>query len=774
MWKLTEIYAQNICAFRELNYMIQQGVTTLIFGDNRDNESQRSNGSGKSALIECISIGITGSPLRKIKNEEIINDNSDEAMIELQFRNDACGETLVIERKLYRKEASVVACYLIHGEKSDPEPVAQHSVDAYNKFLLEKLGVTKDELYNNFILSKYKYQDFLSCSDKEKKEIINRFSNGNLVDKAIENIIADKIPIEELLKKRDLEFAGIEGRISILTEQIEKEKDEKDDRRKSNQEKIESLELSIANKRNLLREKAGELSLLDTELVRVEETDKQIQELENKECKLEDYLSGINHHLSLITFSSRMTDWNAVINDKKKRINEAEQELKIWDESFVIAEEKVNQATASHSGLLAEYEVFSKNSIDKAETYDGQLRRLEQKLIRVNSDLDSIRKNRRALSAAIDNLNNKLAGAITCPSCGFEFIVSDQNFDVEKGKIEVDEQGRKYITLTSKINDTEKEAEDVESEQAHIRDEKRNLSNQRQSWLSRLDESENNVKRASVEMEKTRMNQDNIIGTINQLNGEIEGILRQVFDEAFDLIDEAYKIIERKKGNVGEEINAAESSIDTLEKAIQEIGENSGSGLLESLEKSLLEYKEKASDTLLRKNKIEQELQLLQRQEQNFIEFKTFLANTKIEALSQITNEFLENIGSDIRIRFSGYTVLKSGKVREKISISLIRAGLDCGSFGKFSAGEAARVNLATILAMQKLINANCDVDKGLDLLVLDEIVEAVDEAGLAYMFAALNKLGITALIVSHGNIAESYPHTLKIIKENGESRLDE
>ena len=97
-----------------------------------------------------------------------------------------------------------------------------------------------------------------------------------------------------------------------------------------------------------------------------------------------------------------------------------------------------------------------------------------------------------------------------------------------------------------------------------------------------------------------------------------------------------------------------------------------------------------------------------------------------------------------------------------------------CSSFGKFSAGEAARVNLATILAMQKLVNSNCDGDKGLDLLVLDEILEAVDEAGLASMFEALNSLGGTVLVVSHGNVAEGYPHKLVIVKENGESRLGE
>ena len=38
MWKLKTIEAENLCAFRSLSYMLRQGVTTLIFGDNRDND----------------------------------------------------------------------------------------------------------------------------------------------------------------------------------------------------------------------------------------------------------------------------------------------------------------------------------------------------------------------------------------------------------------------------------------------------------------------------------------------------------------------------------------------------------------------------------------------------------------------------------------------------------------------------------------------------------------------------------------------------------------
>lgn len=84
-------------------YMLRQGVTTLIFGDNRDNESQQSNGAGKSALLECIAVGITGSPLRKIRSEEIINDAAEECRIALRFINDSAAEELLVNRRIPRK-----------------------------------------------------------------------------------------------------------------------------------------------------------------------------------------------------------------------------------------------------------------------------------------------------------------------------------------------------------------------------------------------------------------------------------------------------------------------------------------------------------------------------------------------------------------------------------------------------------------------------------------------------------------------------------------------
>lgn len=100
MWKLKTIEAENLCAFRSLSYTLRQGVTTLIFGDNRDNDSQQSNGAGKSALLECIAVGITGSPLRKIRSEEIINDAAEECRVALHFINDSAAEELLVNRHI--------------------------------------------------------------------------------------------------------------------------------------------------------------------------------------------------------------------------------------------------------------------------------------------------------------------------------------------------------------------------------------------------------------------------------------------------------------------------------------------------------------------------------------------------------------------------------------------------------------------------------------------------------------------------------------------------
>ena len=774
MWKLKSIEAENLCAFRSLAYTLQQGVTTLIFGNNKDNDSQQSNGAGKSALLECIAVGLTGSPLRKIRSEEIINDAAEQCCITLHLANDASNEELIIARSIPRKGASTVACKLYRGgELVTTDEAVQHSVDAYNKYVLEKLGITRDELLNNFILSKYRYEDFLSSSDKEKKEIINHFSNGILVDEAIACVEEDIEPLSSEQQKIDLELAGIDGRIEMLQEQIAKEVAAGEERGRSREIRIAELEEAIASKREYIRTHKETLTGIDATIAEVDKADKELQALESSDTSLEECLKAIDAVMTLLP-DARRTDWNHTLKLKKEDLLLAQSSLENLDASVNHAEAVLKEKYDAFEKFKVQYTDFVTHYGDKCEEYSTRLQEIEKTLRSLASRLEELRRKRRVISVGIDELSNKLAGSITCPKCGHEFLVAQPNFDIEAGTKELRLRQQQLSEINGNIEAEQNSTEETEMQQSKLNSERRTLDSDRSRWEQELSDHERAVCSATSEVERAEHNRRRTKAEVAAMQDEIDSIRRKAFDEFFGNIDERNAALSREHRKIVEDIRSAECAIETLQETIREVNEMAAEDLTLSLRKTLEQEKQRSMETAKRKFEVDDKVRALEVQRERFVQFKTYLANTKIEALSRITNEFLIGIGSDIRIRFDGYTVLKSGKVREKISISLLRDGVDCGSFGKFSAGEAARVNLATILAMQKLVNANCDDEKGLDLLVLDEILEAVDEAGLSSMFDALNALGGTVLVVSHGNVAEGYPHKLVITKENGESRIGE
>ena len=772
MWKLKSIEAENLCAFRSLAYTLQQGVTTLIFGNNKDNDSQQSNGAGKSALLECIAVGLTGSPLRKIRSEEIINDATEECHIRLHLTNDASNEELIIARSIPRKGASTVACKLYRGgELVTTDEAVQHSVDAYNKYILDKLGITRDELLNNFILSKYRYEDFLSSPDKEKKEIINRFSNGILVDEAIARVEEDIQPLSDEQQKINLELAGIDGRIEMLKEQIEKEIAASEERGRTRETRIAELEESTTAKREYIRTQKETLSDIDGAIAEIDKADKELQALESSDTSLEDCLKAIDALMPLFPDAHR-TDWNRTLKLKKEDLTLAEASLANLDASVNYANSVLKEKYDAFEKFKVEYADFLSEYGTKNDEYNERLQEIEKTLRSLASRLEELRRKRRVISAGIDELSNKLAGSITCPKCGHEFLVAQPNFDIGAGTKELRLRQQQLSEINGNIEAEQNTTEKAEMQQSRINTERRTLDSNRSRWEQELSEHERAVCSATSEVERAEHNRRRTKAEVAAMQDEFDGIRRKVFDEMFGIIDERNATLSREQRKTEEDIRSAECAIDTLKATIREVNDMATTDLTASLRATLEQEKRRSMETTKRKFEVDDKVRSLEVQRERFVQFKTYLANTKIEALSRITNEFLIGIGSDIRIRFDGYTVLKSGKVREKISISLLRDGVDCGSFGKFSAGEAARVNLATILAMQKLVNANCDDEKGLNLLVLDEILEAVDEAGLSSMFEALNSLGGTVLVVSHGNVAEGYPHKLVITKENGESRI--
>lgn len=775
MWKLNDIHVENLCAFKELDYTLEQGVTTLVFGNNLDNDSQKSNGSGKSALIEAIAIGIGGTPLRKIKNEEIINDAADECFIRLRFLSDSSTEEFIVERKISRKSASVVKCSIIRdGRPVETDEAVRSSVSEYDKYILEKLGINKDELYNNFVLSKHKFQDFLSCSDKDKKEIINRFSNGILVDKAIEKLEEDMVPLQRELNEANLNVANIDGRVSMLQEQIEAEENAKEERAKTKLQKIEEKESLIVSKRAEIRNCNKEIDLINSYLDCLDNIDSTLQNIEDDDKITPNEVVEKIIALFKDVPIEGLSDWKQNIAEKEQSILNLEKKLEENGASISVVESQLNGLKNDYDNLNEDYQKFSSKYPDRLKEYDDTINSQQQEIVSLTESVKQNIRAKRNLNVAIEELKTKLAGTIKCPKCSHEFLLSDKDFNVEEAEKALVEQEKAVSALDSCIKEQNSNLVEYENRIDKTKSLKIKLREENANWEEKLSSVQSSINRLKSKINDLNLSQKIISDKIAMIQGDLSNVRKKIFDEAFDLLDDEIGKKERTIKKLEETISATEGSIETLLQTIKELKESSDTEVIESLRLSLKEFMKKSTKAVSERSKIESRLNALKEQGQRFVEFKTYLANTKIEALSKITNEFLESIGSDIRIKFSGYTILKTGKLRDKISISIIRDGVDSGSFGKLSEGEKARVNLANILAMHKLINVNCDGDKGLDLLVLDEILEAVDENGLANMFSAINHIGVTALVVSHGNVAENYPYKLIINKQNGESYIDE
>lgn len=769
MWKLNRITAENLCSFKHLEYSLRQGITTLVFGNNMDNETQRSNGSGKSALIEAIAFGITGSPLRKVRNEEIINDSEDTCKVVLELSNGALSEEFTIERIISRKEAAQVRCSIVRsGKRVTTNETLQPTVEAYNKYILEKLGLSKDEIYNNFILSKYKYQNFLSLGDREKKEIINAFSHANLVDQAIQSVVKDREPIERQLKEAELSVAALRGRLDMLEEQILSEEARQRESRTLLPQRIEEIKARIVDKLRKIDALEQEKVTITAYIGGIQESFGDIDAAESGEMSFEEEYKVLQNAVSRHS-SSELTDCTEVMYEKREELAAIKQATFNLEQVASAAQEAFTKAKEAFAGIELERDRFCQEHQSRKAQLDNEVSVLSSTRQSVSDNRAALLRKREAVAGRIERIRVSLAGSVDCPMCGNRFLTAGS---IEGLESELSDKIQEKDSVESLISEFDERLEELGLKEAGLYQRKREMSASVSEW----DEQVSSYYRKSLAAEDDyrRLEQQ-----VAQSRDEWAAIERAIYSQRERMFQEAQRLLYETERNYERELKSCEArvreeqgAVDSLQEIIVELSKTRESNT-DALKLSLEEYTAKTTEAEKEKANLEKNLNRLVRQEEYFQQYKSFLANAKINSLNHVTNRFLEDIGSDIRLNLSGYTVLRSGKVRDKISVSVIRNGIDCGSFGKFSAGEVARVNLATILAMQKLINNNCESGKGLDLLVLDEILEAVDEEGLSVMFGALNRIGVTALVVSHGNIAEAYPHKLVVRKENGESTIE-
>jgi DNA repair exonuclease SbcCD ATPase subunit len=342
--------------------------------------------------------------------------------------------------------------------------------------------------------------------------------------------------------------------------------------------------------------------------------------------------------------------------------------------------------------------------------------------------------------------NKKLIDSIECPECKHVFNLKDKSFDLDKcvKKIQAYEEEEKLFEAEA-LRTGElilKHQKNLSQVQQKIIDECSVLNEQKSELQKKfgLFKSELEVlEKSSKEKQQEKVENEKKAKQLSKEADEYQDRAKKVKKDLDTLrleIDSLGNIDKKKEAELNSTLSVIDSELSLLRDSLQiEVDE------LHRLNTWLL----------------------------NFKKFKSYLANRSLSNISDYTNLFLDKIGSDLSITLDGYRLLSDGKLKEELSTIINRRGLPIGNYGRFSAGERGRIDFANIVGMQEMSNLNST--NGLDLLIIDEILDSCDSLGINLILEGSRDLGKTIMIISQNQV--NYENKIKIIKQNGISTIE-
>lgn len=669
--KLKSLKLKNFLSFETLEHTFRDSPV-LIQGRNlTEIDSKETNGAGKSTMEAAISYALMATPLRKqVLDRDLIRWGEQEAEITLEIYCPVRQQTLTIYRKLSVKGSAKLELYLTPDGNKIGSAVSFSTVNDGNRYILDWIGISAEDLKSFYILNKENYRSFLSSSNTDKLALINRFIKADGLDNADEVIKRRKQPLEEARRKAEGDVLGIQGEIRAYEGQLAQERE-----------------------RNLEQEHQSRIEAIESQI------DDTIRQYDSCEATLKVDYEKYKAALGLY-------------NDVKEKVEEAQ---RVWDSRTVTDFSK--QKEELNDGLNDLNVDIATKTRSRAE--------LEQKI--------------KQASMAVSQLDIVLAGVVSCPQCGHRF--------------------------NPKANMT---VEDAQAEKKRKETEIGNLNVQVQSVQADIDGSVEDVKLIEEELNKVRKNEDDERGRLQVLENALLNAKRDLTNASINL-SRLNSIVQRDKDNLKVLSQRAEEQ----QKHLEEVQN-------EQIDSRVADYE--ASITLANKGlekaqKVLDEAQArvveMEQWGQRFKDFKMSLACEQLKVIQDSANLFLERQKSELRVSVDGFKKNAKGQVKSEITVLVINGEGEYKSFWSYSGGERTRIEMALIQAFQEMINSTNPYG-GLNFLMVDEVLEGTDPLGLALLFDALQDVGYPVYVISHiMNIRADIP-TLTVVKENGNSYIEE
>ena len=710
--KLKKILLENFLTYEELEYSFQDKAL-LVQGVNLTDKNQKSNGSGKSAIQTGIEFALTASNSRGVNDKELVTYGFDKSKVKLIIECDSRKETLSIEWTIKTKGSNLLSLKINENELSFS------NVNDGKKQILDWLGISKEDLFNYFIINSTRFKSFFGSSNREKVDLINRFSDSSIID-GLEKI--DNSKLEEQKENIEISINKIKGGVDAIKEQIEEAKNF--DFTKELEDTKMDIMGEISENNFFIDELKKEIKKLDLDK---KDIDDEIDEFKVEIKRLEDSKSDLDVSIK---------KQEAIVANSKKAYDD-----KVVENDSIVVQD------------------FSKDIFDldsKIELFDGYRDELYEQLKKVDLDITKVNK-------FLSGVDVKLGGSITCPSCSHVFIMDGDREVLLDKKSKGDELLIKFEKSKKEIEDDitkrSNELSDCKTKKNSIvveEGKENRLSREREAILRGLRDTLTKDEDTLSQLKRKPLKIDKSIAETNESIGEAK-LERKDIKKEQDFIKNT-KIEDLKSKNKALEKEMSElkvsNNVETIKKLKDSIKDREKKLLI--LDKDLIEV----NDKIYNRNKWAN----------NFKQFRLHLANKSLETMQYRTNEFLKELGNDILVRLDGYKVKANGTIKEEISATIIRDGER--TFSSLSGGEQVRVLFSSILANRYLINAT-HPHGGLDFLSVDEVFDKIDSLGMKYLIRSAKKLETCIMVISHVSDEDlAGEDILTIVKENGVSKI--
>ena len=230
-----------------------------------------------------------------------------------------------------------------------------------------------------------------------------------------------------------------------------------------------------------------------------------------------------------------------------------------------------------------------------------------------------------------------------------------------------------------------------------------------------------------------------------------------------ELLDKAE--LQEKLNNLQNQITKIKQDIAQAEKHNQEVSVHNNR--LELIKSQIVEMETELNEWTVKANQLTAKLNTINTLVKTFS--TTGLVAYKIENLVKD----LESISNDYLGELSGGRFQISFQISgsDKLNVVITDNGIDIDILA-LSGGERARVNVATLLAIRKLMQ-NLSQSR-INLLILDETIESLDVDGKEKLIEVLLKEeSLNTILVSHG-FSHPLLEKIHVVKQNNISKIEE